>query len=155
MTNYSATIPVKAALFERWTAALAAQKDIAVTRGALVGRLNAEKVLSVGTDDPNAMASLLGSSKIDWHGLGARSREEVVVVWSTLTCRTGSTDLTIVEEEADAILQVLQDDLFGNPLVGGARQALISETAWATSQSKQGSVARCVFAVTAMVRLAL
>lgn len=155
MGNYSATVSVTQALVDRWTAALASQPDVAVTWGPRVGQMEAKTFLAIGTDDPDENAGIVGSSEIDWAGLGARSRDETVTVWSTLTHWSGSTDADATMLAADAILKTLQDDLFANPIVDGALYALIGSTTWALSQGAKGAAARCVFAVRARVRLSL
>ena len=110
-----------------------------------------------GLQDPESLSAPIGAeSQEEWVGIGARQRNEYIVIHCVAEAWAGGTDVRTVRLAAYGILAAVEVLLQADPTLGG--RVLFTDNSMPTRQLRQnntadGQVARVYFSIKAKARI--
>lgn len=153
MANTSRVPAVIAALVAQLDAAL----DVAVFDGPALGDDARASWLEIGVDDPElggGSGLTAASSRIEWRGLGAKSRDEHITVLCAAWAWTGEDAVSVPRASAYALVAQVEAILFADPSLGGvALFGGMSDLTLRQGLTSKGATAAVLFQVEAKARL--
>lgn len=145
------------ALIAQLVAQLDAALDVPVFDGPALGDDARSAWLEVGVDDPEMSGSgglTAASSRIEWRGLGARSRDEHITVLCAAWAWTGEDAVSTPRATAYELVAEVEAILYADPSLGGvALFGGLSDLTLRQGHTADGATAAVLFQVEAKARL--
>lgn len=142
------------ALLAALTAA-AGLDGVKVVDGPLVSNSSASEWVFVGYDaDPEGEFSTASTTQ-QWAGLGAKAKDEDIVLTGAVLVRRGSTDVKSCRDRTFAIFAEVESVVRADPALGLPPPTVcsISETSFHTEQTDRGIQGRLPFTLTCSTRI--
>lgn len=123
--------------------------DVAVSDGIYLGGDETDQLLQVGVEDPDSVngRTTSASSRIEWRGLGALARDEILQIRCLASAKSGDADPRAARNKAFHIVEGCQHDLTRDPMVGGSVYSWITEITLQQQQNPNGAYADVLFVV--------
>lgn len=152
MANSSRVPAMIAQLVTQLDAAL----DVPVFDGPAFGDDARSSWLEVGIGDPNDPEGVAATSRMEWRGLGARSRDEEIEIFCAAWAWTGDDGLTAPRALAYELAAEAEAALVADPSLGGvALFGGVSELTLRQGYSTEGATVGVMFQVRAKARLSV
>lgn len=145
------------ALIAQLVTQLDAALDVPVSDGPKIGGDADPAWLEIGVDDPELGGGgglTAASSRIEWTGLGAKSRNEHITVLCAAWAWTGEDLVSVPRATAYDLVAAVEAALFADPSLGGvALFGGVNELTLRQGLTEQGATAAVLFQVEAKARL--